>query len=74
MSTRRLVVLLDIRFLPSIENPMRAVKNKYILSQKLVNLLVLKVTTLLVVSRDLTNESESRNEAARRAAWDFDDL
>ncbi len=53
---------------------MRAVKNKYILSQKLVILLVFKVTTLLVVSRDLTNESESRNEAARRAAWDFDDL
>jgi len=43
---------------------MRAVKNKYILSQKLVILLVLKITTLLVVSRDLTNESERRNEAA----------
>ena len=44
---------------------------KYILSQKLVILLVFKVTTLLVVSRDLTNESERRNEAAR--ARDFDD-
>ena len=72
MSTRGLVVLLDIRFLPSIENPMRAVKNKYILSQKLVILRVLKVTTLLVVSRDLTNGSERRNEAAR--ARDFDNL
>ncbi len=33
---------------------------KYIFCQKLVILLVLKVTTLLVVSRDLTNESERR--------------
>jgi len=37
---------------------MRAVKNKYILSQKLVNLLVPKVTSLLVSLRGLINEAE----------------